>query len=278
MVEVCNLEIQEERENSFLQKYLPLLNTIFKSNLSDSQTFYSLYDILKLRQLEADYDNKYKGICIYLYLYQYANGKLYTSYKTFNSINEISSNLGVARETLSIYLNTYIPFRGNLFLTKSIESFELVEKLISYATKGLKLYSNLAKKVWMYNIKSDGSIVKTTHKSKGAVAKLLNVHDRMINNHIDKWIKGGINGNYIFNYELDTKELEKLLEISSLRKFNNNKVWVYNASTLEQISNTFGSMQKAADYFKVDYRSILNHLDTKLATLKGGKSVLLFSY
>jgi hypothetical protein len=55
-------------------------------------------------------------------------------------------------------------------------------------------------------------------------------------------------------------------------------------------------MQKAAEYFKVDYRSaralradqpqsplgtrggsILNHLDTNLATLKGGKSVLLFS-
>jgi L-asparaginase/Glu-tRNA(Gln) amidotransferase subunit D len=36
-------------------------------------------------------------------------------------------------------------------------------------------------------------------------------------------------------------------------------------------------MQKAADYFNVDYRSILNHLDTKIATIKGGKLVLLFS-
>jgi hypothetical protein len=37
-------------------------------------------------------------------------------------------------------------------------------------------------------------------------------------------------------------------------------------------------MQKAADYFNVDYRSILNHLDTELATIKGGKLVLLFSH
>jgi hypothetical protein len=37
-------------------------------------------------------------------------------------------------------------------------------------------------------------------------------------------------------------------------------------------------MQKAADYFNVDYRSILNCLDTKLATIKGGKLVLLFSH
>ena len=57
------------------------------------------------------------------------------------------------------------------------------------------------------------------------------------------------------------------MEISSLRKFNNNRVWVYNASTLKLISDSFSSMQKAADYFKVDYRSILNHLDTNLATI-----------
>lgn len=154
---------------------------------------------------------------------------------------------------------------------------KLVEKLISDATQGLKLDNNLAKKVWMYVIDGDGSIVKTTHKFKGAVAKLLNVQYRIITNHIDKWIKGGIIGHYIFSSELDTKELEKLLEISRLRKFNNNRVWAYNASTLELISDSFSSMQKAADYFKVDYRSILNHLDTNLATLKGGKSVLLFS-
>ena len=124
--------MQEKRENYFLQKYLPLLNTIFKSNLSDIQIYDSLYDILKLRQLEPDYDNKYQGI--YIYLYEYANGKLDTGYKTFNSINELSNYLGVARETLSIYLNTYVPFRNNLFLTINIESFELVprgEELVS---------------------------------------------------------------------------------------------------------------------------------------------------
>jgi len=37
-------------------------------------------------------------------------------------------------------------------------------------------------------------------------------------------------------------------------------------------------MQKAAEYFNVDYRSILNNLDTKIATRKDGKLVLLFSY
>lgn len=276
ILEVCSPDMQQERENSLLQKYLPLLNTIFKSNLNDIQTYDSLYEIFKLRQLESNFENKYKGISIYLY--ECVNGQLDTSCNTFNSINELSNYLGVARETLSIYLNTYVPYRNNLILTNKIESFELVEKLISDATQGFELDRNIAKKVWMYFIEGDGTIVKTTYESKGAVAKLLDVQHRTITNHLDRWIKGGIKGNYIFSSSLDSLELEKLMEISSLRKWNNCRVWAYNASTLELLSDSFSSMQKAADYFNIDYRSVLNHLDTKLATIKGGKLVLLFSY
>jgi hypothetical protein len=36
-------------------------------------------------------------------------------------------------------------------------------------------------------------------------------------------------------------------------------------------------MQKAADYFNVDYRSLLKHLDTKLATNKKSIIILVFS-
>jgi hypothetical protein len=36
-------------------------------------------------------------------------------------------------------------------------------------------------------------------------------------------------------------------------------------------------LQKAADYFNVNYRSILRHLDTKKITIKNGKLVLFFS-
>lgn len=36
-------------------------------------------------------------------------------------------------------------------------------------------------------------------------------------------------------------------------------------------------MKKAADYLNVDYRSLLNHIDTKLASVKCGKLVLFFS-
>ncbi len=36
-------------------------------------------------------------------------------------------------------------------------------------------------------------------------------------------------------------------------------------------------MQKAADHFNIDYRSILRHLDTNKATIKIDKLVLFFS-
>lgn len=276
VIEICNPNMQRERENYYLQKYLPLLNTIFKSNLNDNQTYDSLYEILKLRQIQLNFENKYQGINIYLY--EYVNGQLNTNCKTFNSISELSKYSGIARETLSIYLNTYVPLRNNLFLTDKMQSFELVEKLISDATLGLDLDHNKAKKVWTYLLEEDGTIVKNIYESRSAVAKFLNVHYGFITNHIDKWIIGGINGNYIFSYELNSLDLEKLMEISSLRKFNNCRVWAYNASTLELMSDPFSSMQKAADYFNVNYKSILKHLDTKLATLKDEKLVLLFSH
>ena len=71
--------------------------------------------------------------------------------------------------------------------------------------------------------------------------------------------------------------MEKLIELSLFRKTNNCRVWAYNALTLELVTNSFSSMQKAAKYFNVDYRSILSHLDTELATIKGNQLVLFFS-
>ena len=179
-----------------------MLNTIFKSNLSNTQTYDSLYEILKLRQLESNFDNKYRGISIYLY--EYVNGQLSTNYSRFKSINQLSRLLGISREIISIYLNTFVPFKGNLFLTDTIEYPEIIEKLVNDATQGLELDRTIAKKVWMYFIKADGTVVKTIYDSIGGVAKVLNVHHTVINNHLDKWIKGGLEGNYLFSSELDS--------------------------------------------------------------------------
>ena len=59
ILEICELDMHQEKENYYLQKYLPLLNTIFISNMSETQTYLSLYETLKLRQSELNLDNKF---------------------------------------------------------------------------------------------------------------------------------------------------------------------------------------------------------------------------
>ena len=272
VIEIFDLNMQKEKENYYLQEYLPLLNTIFKSNFNDIQTYDSLYEKLKL--LQSDFETNYKGISIYLY--KCINGELDNNCIMFNSLNELSNYLNVSRETLKVYLNTYVPYRNNLFLTNKVESKELVEKLVSDATLGIELDRTKAQNIWRYFI--NGVLVKNIYESKGTVAKLLNVQHRIITNHLDKWIKGGIEGNYLFSHELNNLELEKFKEISSLRKFNNCKVWIYDALTLELLTDKFASMKKAADYFNIDYRSILNNMDTNLSIIKGNKWILIFSH
>ena len=129
----------------------------------------------------------------------------------------------------------------------------------------------------MYFIESDGTVVKTELESKSAVAKLLQVQHLVITNHLNNWIKGGINGYYLFTHELSSLELEKLIELSLLRKTRYCTVWAYHGITLELITNSLSSIQKAAEYFKVDYRAVLNHLDSELATKKGDYLVYFFS-
>lgn len=86
---------------------------------------------------------------------------------------------------------------------------------------GLNLNHNLPKKIRMYFIESNGTVFKTELESKTAVAKLLDVQYLVITNHLDKLIKGGINGYYLFTHELSSLDLEKLIECSSLRKTSN---------------------------------------------------------
>jgi len=100
IVELCNLDVQQKRENYYLQKYLPLLNTIFKSNLGETQTFESLYELLKLKQLNTNFENKYKGLPINLY--EHVNEQFVNNYTTFNSINQLSKQLNISRETIFI--------------------------------------------------------------------------------------------------------------------------------------------------------------------------------
>lgn len=116
IIEICDLSIQQDREAFYLQKYLPLLNTIFKRNFSEIQSYDSLYEILRLRPSNLDSENK----DLHLYVYEYCNNQISTNYLIFSFISASSKEYGIARETISVYLNTYVPYKNLLFLTNKI--------------------------------------------------------------------------------------------------------------------------------------------------------------
>lgn len=115
------------------------MNTIFKSNFSDSKIYDSLYDKLKAQQKSLEFENKYIGIPIFVYTY--SNGQINKDFIKYDSINILSKQINVSRETITRYLNTNVPFNQNLFYTETITNFNTINDLIFEANKDIKLQS-----------------------------------------------------------------------------------------------------------------------------------------
>jgi len=60
----------------------------------------------------------------------------------------------------------------------------------------------------MYFIQYKDTVVKKELESKSTPAKLLDVQHLVITNHLNKLIKGGINGHSVFNHKLTDLELK----------------------------------------------------------------------
>jgi hypothetical protein len=82
-----------------------------------------------------------------VYVYIILNDKIDTNYNKYKSILETSQVEKIARGTISLYIDTNIPFRSKLYYSKPllnlIKTFDLVKKV----SKELKLNSNIAKEV-----------------------------------------------------------------------------------------------------------------------------------
>jgi len=108
--------------------------------------YLSLYDIVKAKQLNIELNNTpFVGISIYIYKY-------YDSYidKTpdkFDSISEASKKIGMSRDSIRIYINTNVPYKGLLFYTNQIKNFELTHELAKKSTIDLDLDRSIAKEV-----------------------------------------------------------------------------------------------------------------------------------
>jgi hypothetical protein len=121
ILEVFFSEEQGARENYYLQKYLPLLNTTFSSKFTESAIYYSL--TIKLAALKSTPDSYVSSQPISVYMY-----KVYETYidkicVKYRSITEASSSEKIARGTLGLFRDTNVPFRNNIYYSKPIIDF-----------------------------------------------------------------------------------------------------------------------------------------------------------
>lgn len=283
VIEICDRKDIGVRENYYLQKYLPLLNSNFLSNFSETFIYQSLTSILKSKKSLALVDQGTSGTSISIWVYNLLNTQIDPTPVNYSSIAKASSGTGIGRPTISLYLDSHVSIKGLLFFSKPIKDLDSSFEQAKKASEEFNLDFTLPKKVWVYTV-SNNKVVLVNNQpfySRGLAARFLDTTHNVVRYHMDCWKGKGFKGYYLFSKPLADRELESLLELSLSSVDAPNKkveVWAYCAQTLELINNSyFTSMQKAADYFKVMYTTIGKHLDTELATKQGGKWVYFFS-
>jgi len=262
------------RENYYLQKYLPLLNTTFSSSFSETQIYETLTNkLLNLKNNSVIYEN---GKSKEVYVYNILKDHIDSNYNKYKSIAETSQGQKIARGTISLYMDTNIPFKGKLYYSNPIFHLKEIFDLVKNISNELNLNSNIAKKVWAYDAKTLELIKGSPFISKSQASKVLSISRDVISYFIDTNKAEGIKGTYLFSNQLNCEEINKLLNnVDSLKLGNKKEVWIYDAETLKLVNNMpYASLKLAAEYLEVEYRTIKRHLDTKIYT---PKKVYLFS-
>lgn len=262
------------RENYYLQKYFPLLNTTFSSSFSETQIYETL--INKLLMFKNNSVIHVNGKAKEVYVYNILKDHIESNYNKYKSIVEASKGQKIARGTISMYMDTNIPFRGKLYYNQPILNLKDIFDSVKNVSNELKLNSNIAKKVWAYDAQTLELRKGSPFVSKSQASKILGINRDVINYFIDANKAEGLKGTYLYSNQLNEKEINKLLNnVDSLKLGNKKKVWIYDAETLELVNNIpFSSLKLAAEYLGVEYITIKRNLDTKLAT---SKKVYLFS-
>jgi len=285
IVEFCEKQDLGLRENYYLQKYLPLLNTTFSSKLSDTAIYETLTSKLKEIKLSNSIFSKdkksiYKGVGIYIY--KLSPSHIDPVFDKYSSLNKASEMTKIARSTLALYLDSNVPSEGLLFYSEPLVDFESSFQLVSESLDNFNISSNKSKKVWVYTIfNNEVELVNNEpFDSRGLAAKFLNTSHNVVRYFMDSWKGRGYNGYYLFSNPLNREGLESLLALylsdSTPGKV---KVWAYCANTLELINNSFfNTLKEAGNFFDMKYTTIAKHLDTELPTKQGGRLIYLFSH
>lgn len=214
-----------------------------------------------------------------IYVYNIDENGINTNYKIFSSLSEASRNLNINIASISQYKDTPIPFKGKLFYTQPILDFTQVFEASKLNTPVTLTNEVVAIKVWAYDAKTLELINNAPFESKIKASTLwVGISRTVIDYFIDTDKAEGVKGRYLYTKPLINAEIIKLRSMSENLQLGNKKiVWAYDANTFNLINNKpFISLEEAAKYFNVNYRTITRHLDTKLVTMQNGKLVFLF--
>lgn len=137
-----------ERETYYLQKYIPILNSVFSSTITEGVIKQTL--LLKLKDLRAIKRGK-DSKAILVYVYEWTVKGINHLPTIYNSSNEASRSLSYPFSGILRYKNTSIPYRGKLFFNYPITDFNIVfEESKKLTPKGL-LNRVISTQVWAYD-------------------------------------------------------------------------------------------------------------------------------
>jgi hypothetical protein len=110
------------REIYYLKKYIPILNSVISSSITERKIRQTL--LLKLKALRAA--NKKDSTVTLVYAYDITENGINKKATLYNSSNEVSRSLVLPISGILIYKNTSIPYRGKLFCNYPIIDFNKV--------------------------------------------------------------------------------------------------------------------------------------------------------
>lgn len=275
ILEVCAETKLGERETYYLQKYIPILNSVFSSTITEGVIKQTL--LLKLKDLRAIKRGK-DSKAILVYVYEWTVKGINQQPTIYNSSNEASRSLSYPISGILRYKNTSIPYRGKLFFNYPITDFNFVfEESKKLTPKGL-LNRVISTQVWAYDALNLELIKGSPFASKSIAAKTLGIPRATLDIVLDKGRTAGSKAIYAYSRPLSVKEIESLIaKVENLQLGLKVPVYVYDANTLELVNNApFDSLLDTANYFGVEYRTIARHLNTNKAIKRGDILVYFF--
>ena len=263
-----------ERETYYLQKYIPILNSVFSSSITEGVIKQTL--LLKLKDLRVT-NKTYYSRDTFVYVYEWTEKGINQQATIYNSSNKASRSLAYPISGISRYKNTSIPYRNKLFFNYPITDFnKVLEESQKLTPKGL--LNRVSVQAWTYDAVTLELLKGSPFASKTQAAKALDIPRATLDVVLDKGRTAGSKAIYVYSRPLTAKKTKALIgKVGDLQLGLKIPIYVYDANTLELVNNApFDSLLDTANYFGVNYRTITRHLNSNKATKRGGMLVYFF--